>query len=214
MFTDETGYFFWLLFIVAIVGSAFISAGANIITQGITKGWNNINWGQVGWSALTGALSGTLIASGVGALGMALWGGAIGFVDSVGYQLIGGASFSEINWLSVGLSTFFWALPGIRGKTGATNAKVLDAGLKNSSAYLKAASSYDKVLTKIATGQYKNLAGAAGARAITVRNLQRAWNMANQTTAWHRLIVKLLGDLASSILGILKEYYINKRWAC
>ena len=207
MFDDETGYFFWLLFIVAIVGSAFISAGANIITQGITKGWNNINWGQVGWSALTGALSGTLIASGVGALGMALWGGAIGFIDSVGYQLIGGTSISEINWLSVGLSTFFGALPGIRGKTGATNAKALDTGLRKSTAYLKAAASYDKVLTKIATGQYKNLAGAAGARAITVRNLQLAWNNANMISAFKYLARLILGKIGGYALNIGYTYY-------
>ena len=203
MFTDETGYFFWLLFIVAIVGSAFISAGANIITQGITKGWNNINWGQVGWSALTGALSGTLIASGVGALGMALWGGAIGFVDSVGYQLIGGASFGEINWLSVGLSTVMGALPGIIGSKGVINTKALDTGLRKSTAYLKAAASYDKVLTKIATGQYKNLAGAAGARAITVRNLQLAWNNANMISAFKTLGRIMLGKIIGEISKIL-----------
>ena len=203
MFDDETGYFFWFLFIIAIIGSAVISAGADIITQGITKGWDNINWGQVGWSAFTGALSGVLMASGVGALGMALIGGAIGFVDSVGYQLVGGASLSEINWLQVAFSTVAGALPGIRGKTGATNAKVLDAGLRKSTAYLKAAASYDKVLTKIATGQYKNLAGAAGARAITVRNLQRAWNNANLISAYKTLGRLLLGKMSGKLGKIL-----------
>ena len=209
MFDDETGYFFWFLFIIAIIGSAVISAGADIITQGITKGWDNINWGQVAWSAFTGALSGALMASGVGALGMALIGVAIGFIDSVGYQLIGGASLSEINWLSVGFSTFIGALPGIIGVKGATNAKVLDAGLKNSATFLKAAASYDKVLTKIATGQYKNLAGAAGARAITIRNLQNAWNLANKTTAWNKLMIKILGKLFSGGFDILKGYLTN-----
>ena len=152
---DEFGYFFWFLFIVAIIGGAVISAGADVITQGVSKGWDNINVGQVLWSAFTGALGGALMASGVGAIGMAVLGGALGFVDSVGYQLIGGASLNEINWFSVGVSTFFGALPGLRGKTGATNIKVLDAGLENSSAYIKAATSYDKVLTKIAMDNIK-----------------------------------------------------------
>ena len=95
------------------------------------------------------------------------------------------------------------ALPGIRGKTGATNAKVLDAGLRKSTAYLKAAASYDKVLTKIATGQYKNLAGAAGARAITVRNLQRAWNNANLISAYKTLGRLLLGKMSGKLGKIL-----------
>lgn len=47
---------------------------------------------------------------------------------------------------------------------------------KPTEAFLKAATRYDKVLTKIAAGGYKNLAGAAGARHLTAAALTKAWN--------------------------------------
>ena len=209
MFTDETGYFFWLLFIVAIVGSAFISAGANIITQGITKGWNNINWGQVGWSALTGALSGTLIASGVGALGMALWGGAIGFVDSVGYQLIGGASLSEINWLSVGFSTFIGAAPGIALRKGATHISVLEKALPKSIAYDKAALSVQKVINKISAGAYRTVVGSKIALSRVTNNLFKVTNKVFEKAAWKSLGIKFLFRLLGKSAGIFSKIYLT-----
>ena len=51
---------------------------------------------------------------------------------------------------------------------GATNPAYLN-GAQKTAGFIKAATSYDKVLTKIAQGGYKNLAGATGARSKTGR---------------------------------------------
>ena len=139
-----------------------------------------------------GGLGGALMASGVGSVGLAVLGGALGLVNSVGYQLIGGSSVSEINWLNVGVSTLAGALPGIIGRTGASNYSVTHNALKKSEAYAKAATSYDKVLTKIANGEYKNLAGAAGARYLTSSKLQSVMNSVNARAKWSALEIKLL----------------------
>ena len=190
---DENGYIIWF-FIVAVAVSALISMGAEVASQVVENDgdWSKVNVGQVLWSGLMGGLSGALMASGIGSVGLAVLGGALGFVNSVGYQLIGGSSVSEINWLNVGVSTLAGALPGIIGRTGASNYSVTHNALKKSDAYAKAATSYDKVLTKIANGEYKNLAGAAGARYLTSSKLQSVMNSVNARAKWSALEIKLL----------------------
>ncbi len=190
---DENGYIIWF-FIVAVAVSALISMGAEVASQVVENDgdWSKVNVGQVLWSGLMGGLSGALMASGIGSVGLAVLGGALGFVNSVGYQLIGGSGVSEINWLSVGVSTLAGALPGIIGRTGASNYSVTHNALKKSDAYAKAATSYDKVLTKIANGEYKNLAGAAGARYLTSSKLQSVMNSVNARAKWSALEIKLL----------------------
>ena len=196
---DEYGYFFWFC-IIAIAAGAIISAGADIITQGITKGWNNINWGQVGWSALIGALGGALMASGVGAIGMTILGGALGFVDSVGYQLIGGASFSEINWLSVGLSTVLGALPGILGQIGLTNKNNLGKYLAKSIDYQKATNSLWKVTQRLGTSYYKTIAGAKRALTWAQNNLSKITTRVINQGLWRSLGVDFLKQILTSFI--------------
>ena len=207
---DESGYFvFWLLFLVAFAVGFVVSGTVSVVSQGIKNGWNNINWWQAGWDALMGGIGGIMSVTGLGVLGMTISGAVIGFVSSVGSNLIAGSDFSSWQtWLDIGLSTGFGALFGRVGRTGATNAEVLDSALHSSAKYLKAAASYDKVLTKIATGQYKTLAGAAGARALTRTTLQKAWQGVVAKTAWKNYGEGLWTMIPQSIIDMIKAIFI------
>lgn len=199
--TDENGYFLLWLFITAIFVGSVIGAGTSIINQGINNGWENINWWQVGWNALMGGISGALAVSGLGVVGMTISGATIGLISSVGDNLISGSNFSDWHtWLDIGLSTGLGALFGFLGGAGATNAKVLDSAVNSSSQFLKAAASYDKVLTKIATGAYKTLAGAAGAKALTRAALQSVWQSVVKNTAWKNFLKGLIPSFLQTII--------------
>ena len=200
---DESGYFIIWLFLVAVVAGAVIGAGTEIIAQGIEKGWDNINWSQVGWSGLIGGLGGALMVSGVGSVGMTILGGGIGFISSVGEQIINGKNLRTINWLNVGFSTFIGMIPGLFGSKGVTNYKVLDSALSKSQSFINAASSYDKVLTKIANNAYRSLSGAAGARTLTRITLQNVWESVIKSKSWMGLGIKVLGKVGTGILKIL-----------
>ena len=67
---DEDGYIIW--FFVAIAAFALLGGIGGTLSQCFTKGWNNINWGVVGFDALMSGLTGLLVASGVGAVGLAV----------------------------------------------------------------------------------------------------------------------------------------------
>ena len=203
---DESGYFLLWLFITAIVVGAVVGATTSIVSQGVTNGWNNINWLQVGWDALIGGISGALSVTGLGVLGMTIAGATIGFVSSVGSNLINGSDFGDFNtWLDIGISTGLGAFFGFIGGAGATNTKGIDSAVRNSSQFMKAAASYDKVLTKIANGAYKTLAGAAGARAITVTTLRNAWQTAVIHSAWKSFGIGLIYNIFSSGAAIIQS---------
>ena len=206
---DENGYFiFWLFFVAFTVG--FVVSGAvSVVNQGITNGWYNINLWQAGWDALMGGIGGIMSVTGLGVLGMTISGAVIGFVSSVGSNLIAGSDFSSWQtWLDIGMSTGLGAFFGYVGGAGATNAKSLDSALHSSAKYIKAAASYDKVLTKIATGQYKTLVGATGARLSTKTALKNVWQSIVKTTAWKNYFKGLRTLLPQSIAEIFKSLII------
>ena len=72
---------FWNIIAAAAAG-AIINAAVSAISQGIENGWDNINWKSVGIAAITGAISGGLAATGVGALGQTIANGVIGAVSA------------------------------------------------------------------------------------------------------------------------------------
>ena len=119
---DESGYFLLWLFITSVIVGALVSAGTSVITQGITNGFGNINWLQVGWDALIGAISGAISVGGLGKIGMTIAGAVIGLVSSIGSNIINGSDFgSWKTWLNIGVSTTLGGAFGYLGGTGATN---------------------------------------------------------------------------------------------
>lgn len=64
-----------------------IGMGGSILSQGISNGWDNINWGQVAFNGVTGALIGGLMASPLGAIATGALIAGVGFGESVGNDL-------------------------------------------------------------------------------------------------------------------------------
>lgn len=141
----------------------------------------------------------------------------IGFIGGLGGHLINGSNFSDPRvWIDVAISTGIGALIGVVGGPGATSAATQNAA-KHTAGFIKAASSYDKVLTKIAAGGYKNLAGAAGARFLTGRALTASWNQMTTRTAGIALTKSLsYGGIAalsgSAGKGYLADWIYSVIW--
>lgn len=213
MYTDPNGNFVLSLTALILIGfgvSAAISAGASIISQGIDKGWDNINWWQVGLDGLIGGISGALSMTGLNVFALAGINAGLSFIGSVGGNLLNGADFGDKNtWIDIGISTGIGFVVGLTGGRGATNAGYLN-GAKRSAEFLKAAASYDRVLTKIAAGGYKNLAGAAGAKFLTRKALIVAWNKMIVSQAGKSLMFSLIrAGAASYVLNIAKSFIYN-----
>ncbi len=179
---DENGYFIWFFLTVIIIG-ALIGAGSSIINQGLSNGWDNINWLQVAFDGLMGGINGALIASGIGSVGLAISGGITGFIQSVGDQLISGTELSDIDWFDVIISTISGAIPGIRGHTGATNAKFL----------------YSNIF------KIKEFARVAVSKSMT----QNVINAAT-SAAWNILKPTFFLDIITGIAKPIKNYVLNK----
>ena len=210
---DPTGRFVLSLTALILIGfgvGVVVGAGASIISQGIDKGWNNINWWQVGLDGLIGGVSGALAMSGLSALALGGIGAGLGFIGSVGGHLLNGSDFGRWEtWLDIGISTAIGFVSGLVGGRGATNARYLN-GASKSAEFLKAAASYDKVLTKIAAGGYKNLAGAAGAKFLTRKALIIAWNKMIVSQAGMALTVSLIKTgVAIFGLNIARSFIYN-----
>ena len=82
----DNGGEFWHIVIGAAAG-ALINAAVSAVSQGIENGWDNINWGEVGVAAATGALGGALTASGVGLAGQIAGSAAIAAAGNAAQQI-------------------------------------------------------------------------------------------------------------------------------
>ncbi len=130
MFTDPNGtakWWEWLLFgfaiaviavaaVVAIVatgGVALIASavaigglagmGGNLLEQGLTKGWNNIDVGELGIQSLAGSLYGLACATTVGA-GAVIAKTAVGAITNMSmtaYKSDGNVSFGQLLWSGI-----------------------------------------------------------------------------------------------------------------
>ena len=126
------------------------------------------------------------------------------------YGVLNGADFGDKKtWIDISISTGIGFFVGLFGGRGATNASYLNGAAKTAE-FIKAATSYDKVLTKIATGAYKNLAGAAGAKFLTRKALTIAWNKMIVSQAGKSLMISLLKvGIATYAFNIGKSFIYN-----
>lgn len=212
MFADPSGHFaITTLILIGLGVGAFIGAAASVVGQAATNNWDfsKINPWQVVLDGVLGGISGALSMSPLGWGALIGLNAAIGFVGGVGGHLINGSDFSDPRtWIDIGLSTGIGTLIGVVGGPGATSAATQNAA-KHTAGFIKATASYDKVLTKIAAGGYKNLAGAAGARHLTGMALTKAWNHMVTRTAGIALaeslafggIALLAGSAGKGFLG-------------
>ena len=107
----------------AIIGFG-ISATSSIVTQleEHNGDWSKVNPWEVLYDGAFGAINGGLAASGIGIVTSVIFGGAFGFVSSIGRDFL----FEEdrnINWLGAVNSLFIGALAGLIAGAGANYAK-------------------------------------------------------------------------------------------
>lgn len=106
MNVDQSGKFIVSItaLIIGAITGAVSSAGVNIVAQGLQKGWNNINWGEVAFSAIIGGIGGAVGASSLGIIGQIGVNSLLSMVESVGTDLINGRD------INIGLEITIWIL--------------------------------------------------------------------------------------------------------
>ncbi|MCI8612370.1 MAG: hypothetical protein HFE48_01550 [Clostridia bacterium] len=122
MNTDPSGTFLLSLFLISTAIGIAVGFGTSVVSQGVTKGWDNINWGQVALDTAIGGLTGAVGGSGIGAVGTVILNGTISLVGSVGGDLISsGGDWNEVNWVKAGISGLFGAIGGLTSKNNMTD---------------------------------------------------------------------------------------------
>ena len=127
MNVDPSGHVAISLLLIGFFVGAAVGFGGSVVSQGITNGWDNINWWQAGFDGLIGGISGLIGGSGVGVAGSMISGGILGFAGSVGGDLISnGGDFSKVNWGKavvmgvVGIGLGAWSGRGVGNVKGMT----------------------------------------------------------------------------------------------
>ena len=92
MYSDPSGYIAISTLIVGAIIGFVVGGATSAITQGLDKGWDNINGWQVLLDATIGGISGALGASGISKVFSMVAGGVLGAAGSVGGDLIASVS--------------------------------------------------------------------------------------------------------------------------
>ena len=132
MNVDPSGHVAISLLLIGFFVGAAVGFGGSVVSQGITNGWDNINWWQAGFDGLIGGISGLIGGSGVGVAGSMISGGILGFAGSVGGDLISnGGDFSKVNWGKAVVMGAFGAIWGAISKEGAGNIKAMNEAINS-----------------------------------------------------------------------------------
>ena len=131
---DPTGHFMISALIISTIIGVTIGAGASVISQGVTNGWENINGWQVLLDGTIGGISGMLAATGIGTLAAACISGGLGFAGSVGGDLISSnGDLTSVNWGKAAIMGAVNFGLGAWAGAGSQNSSALGKGLlKNS----------------------------------------------------------------------------------
>jgi len=84
LYTDPEGQFVWI--IAGTAAGFLVGGGANLVVQGLTKGWNNVNTKEVIVSATAGAATGFIATTGIPLVGAIIGNAAIGAGSYVATQ--------------------------------------------------------------------------------------------------------------------------------
>lgn len=132
MYSDPSGYIAISTLIVGAIIGFVVGGATSAITQGLDKGWDNINGWQVLLDATIGGISGALGASDINQVVSMIAGGVLGAAGSVAGDIIAvKGDFSQLNvWKVVGISA-------IMGATGIGLGRWTGAGTQNLKAMVK-----------------------------------------------------------------------------
>ena len=205
-YSDPTGGFVITSFIVGIIIAAAIGGvvgfGASVVSQGISNGWDNINWWQAGVAGLLGAVGGALTATGLGAWAMAGIGAGLGFIGGMSDALFEGKDFGDWHtWLDIGVATAIGFVAGGLSGKGASHFKNLNPAYYSDD-LVRANQKHALNLVKSATGQFKSGAGAASALRASGKALNiavTASKVAVNTVFKQQLALGLLKGCTSQI---------------
>jgi len=152
MYSDPSGKFAISLLIIGFVIGVIVGSTASVVSQGITNGWDNINGWQVALDGTIGGISGLLAFTGIGALGSAFISGGLGFIGSVGGDLIySNGDWNQVNWFKVGIMTVVNF--GLGYGAGAQNSKGIGKDLWKSVSKTKVGGVFQSAAAKYSAGQ-------------------------------------------------------------
>ena len=209
MYIDPSGELVISLLIIGFFIGAGVAGGISIVAQGLTVGWDNINWWQVGLDALIGGISGAFAATGLG-IGWQIGINAfLGGAGSIGGNLLNGEA---IDWVGFGLSVGIGALAGWAGRAGAQSTKSVMNTVKGSKNVIKWSRSIGKVLDKIDNGLYSTLRGQRSAYTQIMNKLSNAIFTAGKN-AMNKSLSRALkwsftGSFVNGIAKVLRYYKV------
>ena len=184
------------LFGVALTGAA-IGAGVSLGSQAIFSG--QLNWGEFALDMGVGAITGLLGVSGISRIGSMFAGAGISGAANIASQLIVGASFSEINWLSFGISVAGGALSGWVAGAGTQNVKAVGSSYE----VQLAGKTLKNVQNRIASGTYY----------ATTRGMKSALTQANNKMALavaHQMSKMFTGAMVTYGIGTVGTLVIDE----
>ena len=126
MYADPSGHFAISTLIIGAIIGTVIGGATSVISQGLTKGWDDINGWQVLLDATIGGISGALGASGINHVVSMVAGGVLGAAGSIGGDLI--ASGGDWSHVDVGKAILMGAIGVGLGKwtgAGTQNSKTM-----------------------------------------------------------------------------------------
>ena len=124
-----------------IVGGILLGAGigglcgllGNIFSQGVSNGFNNINWGQVAFNSVIGMGIGAVMGSPLGAVASGVIIGGIGFIKSVGNDLFdNNGNINKVDWVQAVITGVGYGVMSGIGKGIKLNMQGVSASLKGS----------------------------------------------------------------------------------
>jgi hypothetical protein len=156
MMVDPSGNFAISLLFIGFVIGALVGSTASVVSQGITNGWDSINGWQVALDGSIGGISGLLAFSGIGALGSAFISGGLGFIGSVGGDLVSSnGDWNQVNWVKAGIMTVVNF--GLGYGAGAQNSKGIGKDLWKSVSKTKVGGTFQSAAAKYSAGQIELL---------------------------------------------------------
>ena len=185
LYTDPEGQFVWI--IAGTAAGFLVGGGADLVVQGITKGWNNINTKEVIVSATAGAATGFIATTGIPLVGAIIGNAAIG---AGGYVATQSWNEEPITAKGVLMGT---AAGGIGGWIGGSGMLSGSTG---------------KELSKItAASEYAKYLGLKSGQEIASIYKKELLKKAGKTS----LARTILGDLAAAFSSIpTSEVVLNK----
>ena len=206
MYFDSSGRVAISLLIAGFIVGALVASTASVISQGTTNGWDRINVWQVLLDGGIGGISGLLAFTGIGALGSAFISGGLGFIGSVGGDLIAsGGDWNQVNWVKAGVMKIKNGLLG--AGPGANNSKAIGKDLWKSVSKTKVGNIFTNAAAKTSTGQMSQR-GFQGLMNLYGQSLAASITNAMPNVMANRITNSFIGIGVSGVIDVITGWLI------